>query len=151
MLDRFEISDVLLEVGNLFENGVSRHKDPDLTLRYVDNLKEMEVWFLRKIYIDNSKFLHEIVDLCQNGSQNDVRKFMAFARHSFRELGPGRFEDRINESCLASWEKWLIIGFFSIGEMDHALAHDICNAAVGEHKVINTTANFSEQLVNAVC
>jgi hypothetical protein len=150
MSNRYEISDVLSAIDNFLENREGSQKDPELALGFVEQLKKMEVWFLRKVYIDNSKFLHKVVDLCQNGPQSDVRKFMAFARYSFRELGPGRFEDRINESSLASWEKWMIIGFFRIGEIDHALAHEISNAAVAERKVINTSGNFSEGLVSAV-
>ena len=151
MSNRFEISDVLSAIDIFLENREHRQKDPELELRYLDQLKKMEVWFLRKVYIDNSKFLHKVVDLCQNGPQNDIRKFMAFARYSFRELGPERFEDRINESNLASWEKWIIIGFFRIGEIDHALAHEISNAAIAERKLINTSGNFSEGRASAIC
>jgi len=142
---------VLSAVDNILENREHRQKDPELALRCVEQLKKMEVWFLRKVYIDNSKFLHKVVDLCQHGPQNDIRKFMAFARYSFRELGPGRFEDCINESSLASWGKWIIIGFFRIGEIDHALAQEISNAAIAERKMINTGGNSSEGRPSAVC
>lgn len=134
MSKRFEIADVLSEIDNFLENSGLNPKDPDLVLRFVDQFKKMEAWFICKVYFDSATFLHRIVDLCQNNSQNDVRKFMAFARYSFRQLGPERFEDCIKRSSLTSGEKGMIIGCFRIGEMDHALTRTIAKVAETRHK-----------------
>ena len=148
---RFEVSDVLSTIDNFLENRHLHQKDPDLALRFADRLNKMEVWFLGKVYIDNSRFMHKVVDLCKNGSQNDVRKFMAFARYSFRQLGPERFEDRINRSSLSSQEKVIIIGCFRRGEVDHALAHEISNGVEARNRGRGSSALLSEEPVNEIC
>ncbi len=145
MSSRFEISEVISEIDNFLENGELHQKDPDLAFRFAEQLKKMEVWFICKVYFDNSRFLHKVVDLCKNGHQNDVRKFMAFARYSFRQLGPDRFEDCINRSNLTSSEKGMIIGCFRIGEFERALADDIHNAVEGRHNVISGRDVFLEE------
>ncbi|MGO9380142.1 MAG: hypothetical protein ACLPN1_13340 [Dissulfurispiraceae bacterium] len=129
MSSRFEISEVLSAIDNFLENRELRHKDPDLALSFIDQLRKLEDWFIGKVYLNNSKFLKRVVEFCQNEPQNDIRKFMAFARYSFRQLGSERFEDCINRSGLTSREKWMIIGFFRISEIDHELAHSIADAA----------------------
>jgi hypothetical protein len=142
MQNKFEIADVLSEINNFLDSRELHRTDPELALRFVGQLKKMEVWFLGKVYIDNSRFLHKVVDLCQNGPQNDVRKFMAFARYSFRELGPERFEERINKSSLASWEKWIIIGFFRIGDIGRVRVDDISDAVDIGHEGISMDVFF---------
>ena len=134
MSSRFDIQEVLAAIGNFWENRELHKKDPDLAYSFVDKLKKMEVWFIGMVFIENSMLLRSVAGLCQNGPQNDARKFMAFARYSFRQLGPQRFEDCINRSRLPAREKRIIIECFSIGEIDHALSHDISNAADAMHK-----------------
>lgn len=142
MKNRFRIPEVISAINNFLENRKLRQKDPESALGFVDQLKKMEVWFIGKVFIDNSRFMREVVDLCQNGRQNDVRKFMAFVRYSFREIGPERFEDCINRSRLTSREKLIIIRFFRIGEIDHALAHHISDAADAGHNGVNATVSI---------
>ena len=150
MSNRLEIADVISEIDNLLENRELHKSYPNRAVRFADQLKKLEVWFLSKVFIDNFKFLHTVVDLCQNGPHTDVRKFMAFARYSFRELGPERFEERINKSSLASWGKWLIIGFFRIGEIDRVLVDKISDPVDVEYKGINTSGFFSGKPVSEV-
>ncbi len=38
---------------------------PNLALKFFDQLKNMEVWFICKVHIDKSGFLPKIVDLCK--------------------------------------------------------------------------------------
>ena len=45
MSNRFDVSKVLSAIDNLLEKRELRDKDPDLTLKFVDQLKNMEVWF----------------------------------------------------------------------------------------------------------
>ena len=146
---RFEISDVLSTIDNFLEKRHLHQKDPDMALKFVDRLKKMEVWFVSKVFIDSSRFMQKVVDLCQNGSQNDVRKFMAFARYSFRQLGPERFEDRVNGSCLTSRDKGIILVCFRIGEIDRAAAGEIAGGA--EAQKVRTSRIFSEEPDSEVC
>lgn len=148
MSKRFEISEVLSAINNFLENRELHQKDPDLALRFADQLKKMEVWFLCKVYLDKSVFLHKVVDFCQSGEQNDVRKFMAFVRYSFRQLGPDRFEDCINRSGLTSGEKGLITRCFRVAEIDHELARGIAGAAGTGHRETDTSGILSGVHVN---
>lgn len=125
----YEILDVLSAIDNFWENRELHQEDPDFAFGFVDQLKKMEVWFISRVHIGNSTLLHKIFDLCQNGPRNDARKFMAFVRYSFRQLGPQRFEDCINRSILTSLEKRIIIECFRIGEIDCAPTHDIYKSA----------------------
>ena len=144
MSSRFEISEILSTIDNLLENREPHQKDADLAIKFVEKLKKMEVWFICKVYFDNSEFLHKVVDLCQNGPQHNIRKFMAFAIYCFGELGPERFEDCINRSSLPSRGKRTIIGCFKRGEVDHALVHDISIAA-GAGLKVKSIAHFSPE------
>ena len=65
MSNRFDVSKVLSAIDNLLEKRELREKDPDLTLKLVDQLKNMEVWFVGKGCTEQSGFLHKIVDLCK--------------------------------------------------------------------------------------
>jgi hypothetical protein len=151
MTKRFELSQVISEIDNFLENRELHQKDPDLALRFSEQIKKMEVWFICKVYFDNSRILRKVVDLCQNGTQNDARKFMAFARYSFRQLGADRFEDCINRSNLTSKEKGMIVGFFRIGGIDRALAKDISNAIEAARNGINANGIYSEEPVKDLC
>ncbi len=151
MSKRFEVSEVISAIDHFLENRELHQKDPDLAFRFAEQLKKMEVWFICKVYFDNLRFLHKVVDLCQNGTQNDARKFMAFARFSFRQLGPDRFEDCINRSNITSQEKGMIIGCFRIGEIDHALAIDISNAVEAGRNLASASGIFSERPLKELC
>ena len=48
MSNRFDVSKVLSAIDKLLEKRELREKDPDLTLKFVDQLKNMEVWFVSK-------------------------------------------------------------------------------------------------------
>ncbi len=148
MTSKFEIVEMLSIIDNFIENRELHKKDPALALRLVDQLKKMEVWLICKIYFDKSGFLHKIVDLCQNGPQNYIRKFMAFARYSFRDLGSERFEDCINRSSLTSWGKAAIIGCFRSGEIDHALVRDLSDAIQTVHEGISTNHFLPQKPAN---
>lgn len=151
MSSRFEIQEVLSAIDNFWENRELHKKDPDLAYSFVDKLKKMEVWFIGMVFIDNSMLLRSVAGLCQNGPQNDARKFMAFARYSFRQLGPQRFENCINRSSLTARRKRIIIECFRIGEINHALSHDISNAADAMHKGTSKRGIFlDEPIQNAL-
>jgi hypothetical protein len=151
MTKKFEVSQVISEIDNFLENRELYQKDPDVAFRFAEEIKKMEVWFICKVYFDNSRILRKVVDLCQNGTQNDARKFMAFARYSFRQLGPDRFEDCINRSNLTPQEKGMIAGFFRIGEIDHALAKEIANAIEAGLNAINASGIYPEEPVKELC
>jgi hypothetical protein len=68
MSNRFDVSEVLSAIDNLLEKRELREKDPDLTLKLVDQLKNMEVWFVGKGCTEKSGFLHKIVDFCKKRS-----------------------------------------------------------------------------------
>ncbi|HMK60655.1 MAG TPA: hypothetical protein VK452_05860 [Dissulfurispiraceae bacterium] len=122
MSTSFEIPELISAIDNLIEKKDLRKKDPSLTLMLAEKMKKMEVWFLGRIYLDNSRFMQKVADLCHKGRHDDIRKIMAFARYAFRHLGPDRFEDRIQRSSLTSDEKKMLISCFRIGEMDGAIA-----------------------------
>jgi hypothetical protein len=89
MSKRFEISEVFSGIDIIWENRDLQKKDPDLAPSFVDRIKKMEVWFIGKVYIDTSRFLSKVVDLCENGLQSDASNFMAFERFCFVNSDPG--------------------------------------------------------------
>ena len=59
MSNRFDVSKVLSAIDNLLKKGELREKDPDLTLKFVDQLKNMEVRFVGNGCTEKSGFLHK--------------------------------------------------------------------------------------------
>jgi len=127
----FEIPELITAIDNFIEKKDLRKKDPGLRLMLAEQMKKMEIWFLGRMYVDNSRFMQRVAELCRKGPQDDIRKFMAFARYAFRQLGPDRFEDRIQKSVLSSEEKRMLIGLFRIGgEIEHGFSQAV--PAAGE-------------------
>jgi len=67
----FELSQVISEIDNSWKTESFIRKI--LTWHEVFRaIKKMEVWFICKVYFDNSRILRKVVDLCQSGTQNDA-------------------------------------------------------------------------------
>jgi hypothetical protein len=64
MSDRVDVSEVLSAIDNFWRKEL-RNKYSDLTPKFIDQLRNMEVWFIDKVCIDKSRFLHKVVDLCK--------------------------------------------------------------------------------------
>lgn len=150
MSKSFEIAEVISAIDHFMQNRELYQTDPDLSLRFVDQLKKMEVWFLSKVYVDNARFMHKVADFCRKGPLTDVRIFMAFAKYSFRNVGPERFEDRIHNSSLTRNEQGMVIGYFRIGEIGHALVQD-SSGELGCDDIYTRKINFEESGDGVCC